>query len=76
MSRDNHVRYYVPRIPRASAFLSKREYQVTIWLFVQSTDTVSDILLVLLNRAATLSLTVSRGIMEVTQSKGKQDDNG
>ena len=44
-------------------------------LFVQSTDTVSDLLLVLVNRAATLSLTVSRGTMEVTQSKGEEDDN-
>ena len=49
--------------------------KVTTRLFVQSTDTVSDLLLVLLNRAATLSLTVSRGIMKVTQGKGEQDDN-
>jgi len=35
--------------------------------FVQSADTVWDLLLVLLNRAAILALTVSSGNMEVTQ---------
>jgi hypothetical protein len=62
---EGQIRYYVPGIPRASAFLSQREYQVAIWLFVKAIDTVSDPLLVLLNRAATLSLTVSPAIIEV-----------
>jgi hypothetical protein len=64
------IRYYVPRIFRASTFLGRREYQVAIWLFAESTETDSDLLLVFPSRAATLSLTVSRGIMEVTQGKG------
>ena len=40
-----------------------------------STGTVSYILLVLLNRAGTLSLNVSRVIMEVMQGKGEYCDN-
>ena len=48
---------------------------MTIWLFVDSTGTDSDLLLVFPSRVATLSLIVSPGIMEVTQGKGEQDYN-
>jgi hypothetical protein len=64
------IRYYAAGIPIASACPYNREYRVTICLFIESIDADSDLFLVLPSRAATLSLTVSRGIMEVIQGEG------